>query len=207
MFAVGLDDGNRCQVIATTGLCISDFIAGEQLEWRSATFDPRNFFAGAKFPDAFCEATAYTVYMHSLTLPAQPVPVSGFPMLLPQPLGRVQAGFPSPAEDFGASRLDLTAKLIKHPQATFVMGVSGLSMKDAGIDDGDLIVIDRAVKPVNGHIVLAVVDGEFTVKRLHKRGDRVALIPENPAFPPIELHNGQELCIWGVVTGCIKKFV
>lgn len=207
MFAAGLDDGNRCQVIATTGLCISDFIAGEQLEWRSATFDPRNFFAGAKFPDAFCEATAYTVYMHSVTLPAQPVPVSGFPMLLPQPLGRVQAGFPSPAEDFGASRLDLTAKLIKHPQATFVMGVSGLSMKDAGIDDGDLIVIDRAVKPVNGHIVLAVVDGEFTVKYLALRAGHVRLKAANPTFPDIIPRDGQTIEVWGVVTSCVKLFV
>ena len=153
------------------------------------------------------ELNRYPLYMNSIQLPTHPVPADSLPMFLPQPLGRVQAGFPSPAEDFGASRLDLTAKLIKHPQATFVMGVSGLSMKDAGIDDGDLIVIDRAVKPVNGHIVLAVVDGEFTVKYLALRAGRVRLKAANPTFPDIIPRDGQTIEVWGVVTSCVKLFV
>ncbi|MEQ6290556.1 LexA family protein [Vogesella sp. GCM10023246] len=119
----------------------------------------------------------------------------------------VPAGFPSPADDYLELTLDLNEYLIDDAAATFMVRVSGDSMAGAGIGSGDVLVVDRGIAPQHGQIVLAAVDGEFTVKRLHKRGDRVALIPENPAFPPIELHNGQELCIWGVVTGCIKKFV
>ncbi|MBV7454314.1 translesion error-prone DNA polymerase V autoproteolytic subunit [Acidovorax sp. sif1233] len=145
--------------------------------------------------------------MNSISLPDHPVPAASFPLALPLANGRVCAGFPSPAEDFGATRLDLTAKLIKHPQATYIMGVSGFSMKDAGIDDGDLIVIDRAVKPANGQIVLAIVDGEFTVKYLSLRAGRVRLKAANPTFPDIVPRDGQTIEVWGVVTSCVKLFV
>ena len=128
-------------------------------------------------------------------------------MLLTLVHERVRAGFPSPAEDFGASRLDLAAKLIKHPQATFIMAVAGFSMKDAGIDDGDLIVVDKAIRPCSGHIVVAVVDGEQTVKYLELHAGRIKLKPANPEFSDIVPREGQTIEVWGVVTSCIKLFV
>lgn len=119
---------------------------------------------------------------------------------------RVPAGFPSPADDYLEAVLDLNALLITDPPATFMVRVAGDSMVGAGIGSGDILVVDRSLTPVHGDVVLAIVDGDFTVKRLHKRGSRVALIPENPAYAAIELHDGQELQIWGVVTGCVKQF-
>ena len=96
-------------------------------------------------------------------------------MVLPLAGDRIQAGFPSPAEDFAVKRIDLTEILVTHPQATFLLRVSGESMKDAGIFDGDMLVVDKAIKPRHGHIVVAVVDGEFTVKYLYQRAGRVKL--------------------------------
>lgn len=126
---------------------------------------------------------------------------------LPLFLSRVPAGFPSPADDYLESVLDLNEYLIKDAPATFMARVSGDSMIGAGIGNGDILIVDRSITPAHDHIVLGVVDGEFTVKRLHMRRGRVALFPENPAYHPIELHDGQELRVWGVVTACIKKFV
>jgi DNA polymerase V len=118
----------------------------------------------------------------------------------------VRAGFPSPAEDFAAQRFDLTAELVRHPQATFLLRVAGDSMRDAGIDDGDLLVVDRALKPRHGCVVVAVVDGEFTVKRLHQQFGRIRLRAANPTFPDILPKEGQTIEIWGVVTASIKRF-
>lgn len=116
----------------------------------------------------------------------------------------VQCGFPSPAEDHTGQRLDLTELLVRQPDATFFMRVRGPSMRDAGIDDGDYVVVDRSISPAHGQIVVAVVDGEFTIKRLYRRGRHVRLEAENPTFPNIELRDGQELVVWGVVTWTIK---
>jgi DNA polymerase V len=118
----------------------------------------------------------------------------------------VQAGFPSPAEDFNTKRVDLTEILITHPQATFLARVAGWSMKDDGIWDRDVIVVNRAIKPKHNHIVLAVVDGEHTVKRLHLRHGRFRLVAANSTFPDIVPAEGQTVEIWGVVTSCIKQF-
>ena len=104
-----------------------------------------------------------------------PVELSGREVSVLQLEVSVAAGFPSPAEDHAVKRIDLNDILIRHPQATFLMRISGTSMKDAGIDDGDVVLVDRAIKPCHGHVVVAVVDGEFTVKRLWKRGDRMKL--------------------------------
>lgn len=123
------------------------------------------------------------------------------------PAGHVRAGFPSPAEDFTVKRLDLTEILVTHPQATFLLRVAGPSMREAGIDDGDTLVVNRALKPQHGHIVVAVVDGEFTVKHLYQRGGRFRLKPANPTFPDIVPKDGQTVEVWGVVTACIKRFV
>lgn len=121
-------------------------------------------------------------------------------------LGRVCAGFPSPADDFAAKRIDLTEQLIQHPQATYLLKASGLSMVDAGIGDGDMLVVDKAIASRHGHIVVAVVDGEFTVKTLYKRGGRIKLLPANPTFPAIVPREGQTIEVWGVVRHCIKCF-
>jgi DNA polymerase V len=135
-----------------------------------------------------------------------PIPVSQIPTEILQIKNHVCAGFPSPAEDLGAQRIDLTKVLIKHPQATYLLKASGHSMVDAGIFDSDILVVDRAVKPRHNHIVVAVVDGDFTVKRLHQRAGQIKLKAANPTFADITPKDGQEIVIWGVVTATIKQF-
>lgn len=119
---------------------------------------------------------------------------------------RVPAGFPSPAEDYVESALDLNEHLIAHKEATFFVRVRGDSMIGAGIRNGDLLVVDRAREAKDGDIVIAVVDGDLTVKRLNQRGAHLCLMPENPCYRPIELKDGQELTVWGVVTSAIHQF-
>ena len=144
--------------------------------------------------------------MNSIFSPTQPVRVSDAPLLARLLINRVCAGFPSPAEDLGAQRIDLTQVLITHPQATFLLRAQGHSMMEAGIFDNDILVVNRAVKPRHKHIVVAVVDGEFTVKRLYQLGGRVKLQAANQTFPDIVPHDGQTIEVWGVVTACIKQF-
>jgi DNA polymerase V len=115
----------------------------------------------------------------------------------------VAAGFPSPADDEMADKLDLNDLLIKHPTSTFFLRVSGSSMINAGIHDNDILIVDRSLEPSNGKIVIAAINGELTVKRLVVHGKRVQLHPENSAFAPIEIPEGAELHIWGVVTNVI----
>ncbi len=136
-----------------------------------------------------------------------PLSPTSRPAVLWQVPGTVQCGFPSPAEDHQNARLDVRELLVRQPDATFFMRVRGSSMRDAGIEDGDYVVVDRSITPRHGHIVIAVVDGEFTVKRLAKRGGRVKLQAANPTFPDIVLHNGQDLTVWGVVTWTLKHHV
>ena len=126
--------------------------------------------------------------------------------LLPMVEGKIPAGFPSPADDFATKRHDLNELLISHPLATFFWQVSGDSMREAGIFDSDILVVNRALRPAHRSIVVAQVDGEFTVKFLHKRADRVKLVPANPTFPEIIFKEGQQLIICGVVTSSIKRF-
>jgi DNA polymerase V len=127
--------------------------------------------------------------------------------LQPRPLfsAAVPAGFPSPADDYVEGQLDLNEHFIAHPSATFFVRVTGESMRGAGIFEGDILIVDRALTAVHGSIVIAVVDNELTVKRLYKQQGRVELHPENPAFPPIKLQDGMELTIWGVVCGVTRK--
>jgi DNA polymerase V len=113
---------------------------------------------------------------------------------------RVAAGFPSPAEDHVDSKLDLNRHFIKNPAATFFVRVSGDSMTGAGIHNGDLLIVDRSLEPLPGRVVIAVINGEHTVKRLHREGDRILLLAENADYPPIEVSEMEELHIWGVVT-------
>ncbi|MFZ6774542.1 LexA family protein [Undibacterium sp. SXout7W] len=117
----------------------------------------------------------------------------------------ISAGFPSPAADYAQKRIDLTQKLILNTEATYLFRVAGDSMEGIGIYDGDTIIVDRAIVPASNNIVLAIVDEEFTVKRFFKRGQVVRLLPENPKYKPMELREGQELRIWGVVTYNLRK--
>lgn len=117
----------------------------------------------------------------------------------------VQAGFPSPAEDFLEQALDLNEHLIQHPAATFFVRVSGESMKGAGIQNNDLLIVDRSLEATDGCIVVAVINGEFTVKRLHMHQKEVRLEAENPNFPPISIPEGADFQIWGVVTTIIHS--
>lgn len=119
----------------------------------------------------------------------------------------VPAGFPSPADDYIQGRLSLDEHLIAHKEATFFVRAKGSSMVGAGIFDGDLLVVDKSLEPQSGDIVIAVMDGELTVKRLIRQGETVILRPENRRFKDIELKDGQELQVWGVVTSTVKKFI
>lgn len=115
----------------------------------------------------------------------------------------VSAGFPSPADDHIEQQLNLNEHLIKNPASTFFVRVSGESMKDVGIFPNDILIVDRSIKPVDGKIVIAVIDGELTVKRLKKEKNAIWLMPENPDFKPIAVKELQDFSIWGVVTNVI----
>ena len=124
---------------------------------------------------------------------------------LPIFLGRLPAGFPSPADDYLEGKLDLNRHLIKHPAATFFVRVTGDSMIGAGIHSGDLLVVDRSLEPADKNVVVAVLDGELTVKRLSKQNGILRLLPENLNYQPIEITPQQTIEIWGVVTSVIHS--
>ena len=136
--------------------------------------------------------------------PAQLAPQSP-PQTIPRMSHSVRAGFPSPADDYVEKRIDLNEELIQHREATFFLRVRGHSMTDAGIDDGDELIVDRAITPEHNRIVVAAVDGELTVKRFYQRDGVVKLLAENPQYPDIEFKSEQEMVIWGVVTRIIKS--
>lgn len=119
-------------------------------------------------------------------------------------LARVPAGFPSPADDYLEGKLDLNQHLIKHPAATYFVRVTGDSMIGAGIHSGDLLVVDRSLEPTDNSVVIAIVDGELTVKRLCTRQGKLLLLPDNDKYPPVEVRE-DSLQIWGVVTHVIHK--
>lgn len=117
----------------------------------------------------------------------------------------ISAGFPSPADDFKEVKISLDKALIKNKEATFYARVSGQSMIGAGLDDGDLLVVDRSLDPTHNKIAVCFIDGEFTVKRLHISDNKVFLKPENPNYTPIEVTKDNNFLIWGIVTHVIKK--
>ena len=122
-------------------------------------------------------------------------------------LGDVKAGFPSPAEDI-REKLDLVKLLVRHKASTFFFRVSGVSMVDADLDEGDIIIVDRAVQPYNDCKAVCFIDGEYTVKRIEISGDRVRLMPaneNNTRYQPIEVTSENNFMVWGVVTYVIKK--
>ena len=117
----------------------------------------------------------------------------------------ISCGFPSPADDFKQDRISLDRELIKNKEATFFARVSGQSMIGAGLDDNDLLVIDRSIAPADNKIAVCFLDGEFTVKRLRVENDGVWLQPENPDYQPIQVTSENNFVIWGIVTNVVKK--
>lgn len=117
----------------------------------------------------------------------------------------VSAGFPSPAADFMETNIDLNTELSTNPLATFYIKVKGNSMIDAGINDKDVLVVDRSLEPQNNKIAICFIDGEFTVKRIQKEKDCLYLMPENSNYSPIKVTEENELIVWGIVTYVIKK--
>lgn len=118
---------------------------------------------------------------------------------------QISAGFPSPALDFIDLSIDLNKQLIEHPSATFYGRVKGESMKNAGINDGDLLVIDKSIEPTDGKIAVCYLDGEFTLKRIKITPDGLWLMAENESYKSIKIEEGNNLTIWGIVTYIIKK--
>lgn len=125
---------------------------------------------------------------------------------LPLIAGGIKAGFPSPAADFADASIDLNKTIIKHPATTFYGRVSGDSMKDLGIHDGDLLVIDKSLEPQNGKIAVCSIDGEFTFKTIKIENDHCWLIPANDDYKPIKVTEENDFIIWGIVTHVIKSF-
>lgn len=129
---------------------------------------------------------------------------SNVSLVLPVADGGIRAGFPSPAQDYLEGGIDLNKELVKNPSSTFFGRVSGDSMAGAGIEDGDLIVIDKSISASEGDIAVCFVDGEFTLKRIHIENDFVWLVPENPKYRRIKVTPDQNFMVWGVVTYSIK---
>jgi DNA polymerase V len=140
---------------------------------------------------------------HPGMLSPAPLPAA---VALPFYTSRVAAGLPSPADDHQGDGVDLNDRLIRHPGTTFLVEVQGDSMTGAGIHHGDLLVVDRSLEPKPGKIVIAVVNGELTVKRLDVDERGVRLLPENPAYEPIVIEEGMDLMIWGVVLHVVHSF-
>lgn len=135
-------------------------------------------------------------------------PATSAPAVLRLPLlqHRISAGFPSPADDYVEKSLDLNTYLVRNKTATFFFRVIGDSMTGANINDGDMLVVDRSIEPRHRHIVLAVINNEYTVKRLHHQDGVIELHAENPAYPPIRFREHEELQVWGVVVGAVSRF-
>jgi DNA polymerase V len=143
--------------------------------------------------------------MVSSVIVESPIPFEARqPLRIPFAGSPVQAGLPSPGEDWIENSIDLNEHIVSNPAATFFVRASGDSMRGAGISSGDILVVDRSVEPRDRQIVVAMLDGDFTVKRLRQRNGRVFLEAENPKFSPIEVVD-QELMIWGAVTFVIHK--
>ncbi len=126
-------------------------------------------------------------------------------LYLPELADYVPAGFPSPANDYMEGCLDLNEYLVRNKAASFFIRVAGDSMREAGILSGDILLVDRSVEPAHNRIVVAMLDGELTVKRLCFKQGRVFLTAENPSYQPLEVTEDMEAYLWGVVTAVIRK--
>jgi DNA polymerase V len=142
--------------------------------------------------------------MNDNTIVIRVIPLPKLKLKIPLYSG-VSAGFPSPADDYIEQELNLDELLIKNPEATFFVRVSGNSMIGAGMYTGDILIVDCSLEARPGDVVIAVLEGQFTVKRLIRKGGKYFLKPENPAYSLIELHEATEFRVWGVVTHVIHK--
>ena len=124
---------------------------------------------------------------------------------LPYADERIRAGFPSPAQDYMELAIDLNKELIKHPTSTFYGRVVGDSMKDEGIEEGDILVIDKSLELMDDDLAVCFIDGDFTVKRVRLESDAAWLVPSNAKYPPIKVTKDNEFMVWGIVTYTIKK--
>lgn len=139
-------------------------------------------------------------------LVADPLPVAeAGDVVIAEVAEAVQAGFPSPAQDYWSGDINLTEHLVRDRTSTFIVRAVGSSMQRAGIFDGDRLIVDRAITPQHGHIVIAILDGELTVKRLYAAEGAAWLCAENPAFPDIEVPELSDLSVWGVVTWVLHR--
>jgi DNA polymerase V len=145
----------------------------------------------------FHRVTSVAVYCKEMKKP-----LTSLPKLMLTP---VKAGFPNPAEDARSVGLDLNELVIRHPVATYYLRVDGDSMTGAGITSGDIVVVDKSLEPKNSDIVVAAVDGEFTLKYLKRDGQKAWLVAAHPGYPPIALHEAADATLWGVVTYVIHR--
>jgi len=153
-----------------------------------------------------CSFIQYSAFMSVLPVFSdQPIQISPNPLWLDMCGWKVPAGFPSPAADHTQKRIDLNEHLIRNKEATFLFRVKGDSMIGAGIFEGDTLLVDRSVEPKHNSIVLAILNNEFTVKRLYRRGGVVKLVAENPIYPARVIKPEEELTVWGVVTFNLHK--
>lgn len=150
-------------------------------------------------------STADLIDSSPLLAPHRMNPLDNDPALSKMPfyVSRVAAGFPSPADDYVEKSLNLHELLVKNNSATFFVKVEGDSMLDARIHDGDILIVDRSMDPSDGKIVIAVLDGELTVKRVRKGKNKLLLVSENPEYKPIEISEDSDFIVWGVVTNVI----
>ncbi len=142
---------------------------------------------------------------YRLKISQLPIHLQSKPLFVPLANEYISAGFPSPADDYIDVGIDLNEQLIRHPTSTFLLRVSGNSMTDAGIHNGDLLVVDRSLAPHPGHIVVAVLDGAFALKRLTFNNGALYLEAEHPNYPPIDLQQYDEVQIWGVAVYSIHS--
>lgn len=126
---------------------------------------------------------------------------------IPFYISSIQAGFPSPADDYLANPIDLNRELIQHPASTFMGRVRGNSMIDAGIHNGDLVIIDKSLTPKSGDVAVCFIDGEFTIKYIQISKNNILLVPANPDFPTITVTEDNEFLIWGIVTYSIHQHI
>jgi DNA polymerase V len=143
------------------------------------------------------------------SLSQQPEPLRALPHQVEIKLlkHRLSAGFPSPAADYAEDGLDLNDYLVRNKPATFMFTVKGQSMVGASIEDGDKVIVDRSIQAQHNDIVVAVVDGDYTIKRLYRNQGKIELHPENSEYHPIIFKEGAELQIWGVVVGVVRRYL
>ena len=149
-------------------------------------------------PTGGCSIVARVVPFAEAVRPNPPAPRPLF-------LCRAPCGFPSPAREHIEAEITLDEIAVRNPQATYFVRVEGESMLRAGIHDGDVLVVDRSIEVQDGHVVIAALDGDMTVKRVRKRGQALVLEADNEAYAPIEVHENAELVIWGVVTHALHR--